>query len=72
MQERADVRSPAAAPMQQETFSEYHLYSLSRRTTINNNETKQVSLLDGTGVPVRKRYVVDGQSFYYRNSVHPG
>jgi hypothetical protein len=71
LQERADVRSPAAQ-MQQEAFSEYHLYSLSRRTTINNNETKQVSLLGGTGVPVRKRYVVDGQSFYYRNSVHPG
>src|SRR5204862_5515490 len=41
-------------------------------TTINNDETKQVSMLEGTVVPVRKRYVVDGQAFYYRNLQHPG
>ena len=68
--ERRDVA--ASAPMAQEAFSEYHLYTLDRRTTINNNQTKQVSLLGGTGVPVRKRYVVEGQSFYYRNTQHPG
>jgi hypothetical protein len=62
----------AGAPMAQEAFSDYHLYTLGRKTTINNNETKQVSMLNGTGVPVRKRYVVDGQEFYYRNAQHPG
>jgi hypothetical protein len=62
----------AAAPMAQESFSDYHLYTLGRKTTINNDETKQVSMLNGTGVPVRKRYVVDGQNFYYRNAQHPG
>ena len=62
----------AAAAMAQESFSDYHLYTLGRKTTINNNETKQVSMLSGTGVPVRKRYVVDGQAFYYRNGQHPG
>jgi hypothetical protein len=62
----------AAQPMQQEAFSEYHLYTLGRKTTINNNETKQVSLLEGTGVPVHKRYVVEGQAFYYHNAQHPG
>jgi hypothetical protein len=65
--------APAAdAVMAQESFSDYHLYTLARKTTINNNETKQVSMLAGTGVPVRKRYVVEGQAFYYRNSQHPG
>jgi len=62
----------AAAPMAQESFSDYHLYTLGRKTTINNDETKQVSMLAGTGIPVRKRYVVDGQAFYYRNPQHPG
>jgi hypothetical protein len=62
----------AAPPMQQEAFSEYHLYTLGRRTTINNNETKQVSMLTGTGVPTLKRYVVNGQAYYYRNAQHPG
>jgi len=65
-------RAAAAPPMAQESFSEYHLYTLGRRTSINNNETKQVSLLGGTGVPVVKRYVVSGQAFYYRNAQHPG
>ncbi len=65
-------RAPAAAPMSQESFSDYHLYTLGRKTTINNNETKQVSMLGGTGIPVRKRYLVDGQAFYYRNAQHPG
>jgi hypothetical protein len=58
--------------MAQEAFSEYHLYTLGRRTTINNNETKQVSMLTGTGVPTHKRYVVNGQSYYYRNGPMPG
>lgn len=63
----------AAAPaMAQEAFSDYHLYTLARKTTINNSETKQVSMLAGTGVPVQKRYIVDGQAFYYRNAQHPG
>ena len=70
---RADfAKELAAAPMAQESFSEYHLYSLGHKTTINNNETKQVSMLSGTSVPVHKRYVVDGQAFYYRNAQHPG
>ena len=63
---------PASAPMTQESFSDYHLYTLGRKTTINNSETKQVSMLGGTAVPVQKRYVVDGQDFYYRNARHPG
>jgi hypothetical protein len=65
----------AASPareMTQEAFSEYHLYTLDRKTTVNNNQTKQVSMLDATGFPVIKRYVVDGQAFYYRNAQHPG
>ena len=68
------VADAAAAPpaMVQESFSEYHLYTLPRRTTIANQETKQLALLNGTGVPVEKRYVVDGQSFYYRNRRSPG
>ena len=63
----------AAAPaMAQEAFSDYHLYTLGRKTTVNNSETKQVSMLGATAFPVQKRYVVDGQAFYYHNAQHPG
>ena len=61
-----------AVQVAQESFSEYHLYTLGRKTSINNSETKQVSMLGATAVPVVKRYVVDGQQFYYRNAQHPG
>ena len=43
-----------------------------RKTTVNNSETKQVSMLGATAFPVQKRYVVDGQAFYYHNAQHPG
>ena len=73
MMKDARAEGAAQAPaMTQESFSEYHLYTLGHKTTINNSETKQVSMLNGTGVPVAKRYVVDGQAFYYRNVQHPG
>ena len=69
----ARASAPAAAPrMAQEAFSDYHLYTLDRKTTINNSQTKQVSMLAGTGVPIQKRYVVEGQAFYYHNARHPG
>jgi hypothetical protein len=67
----SDVRA-AAAPMMQEAFSDYHLYTLGRKTSIHNSETKQVSMLGATNFPVVKRYVVDGQAYYYRNAQHPG
>jgi len=72
---RADSVMRAAAEsapaMTQESFSDYHLYTLERKTSVNNNETKQVSMLNATAFPVVKRYIVDGQSYYYR-SPHPG
>ena len=64
----------AAAPIQfaQENFSEYHLYSLGRRTSVEDKETKQISLLQGSGIPVEKLFVVNGQNFYYHNAQNPG
>jgi hypothetical protein len=52
---------------EQENFSEYHLYSLARRTSIEDKEKKQISLLNATGVAVQKLLLVAGQPYYYRN-----
>ena len=58
----------AAAPeFAQEAFSEYHLYTLERRTSLQNNESKQISLLGASGVSVEKQLVVEGQTYYFRN-----
>ena len=64
---RPKRRTPQRRSSRQENFSEYHLYTLGRRTSIQNNESKQISLLTGTGVPVEKYLLVEGQQYYYRN-----
>lgn len=56
----------------EEAFSEYHLYTLDRRTSVRDKETKQISLLTSSGASVLKRFVVDGSQVYYRNRHHPG
>jgi hypothetical protein len=66
------VNAAAPAPFQQESFSEYHLYSLNRRTSIFDQESKQISLLNASRFPLRKVYVVNGQSYYYRVAAQPG
>ncbi len=62
------AKSDAAQQFGQESFSEYHLYTLGRRTSIQNNESKQISLLSGSGVPVEKYLLVEGQQYWFRNS----
>lgn len=69
---QASLAAEARDEMAEQAFSEYHLYTLARRTTIANAETKQLALLHGTDVPVARRYVVDGQQWIYRNRHQPG
>ena len=51
--------------MVEEQMFEYHLYSLERPTTIKDNQTKQVALLQATGVPCKKDLLLQGNDFYY-------
>src|SRR5713101_3690678 len=66
------MSAESARQFVQENFSEYHLYSLGRRTSVEDKETKQISLLNASSVPVEKIFVVDGQSYYYHNYQNPG
>jgi hypothetical protein len=72
MERNAVGVSGAAPQFAQESFSEYHLYTLGRKTSVEDKETKQISLLQGSAVPVNKVFVVNGQSFYYHNQQNPG
>ena len=38
---------------------EYHLYTLERPATVANKQTKQLSLLEGHDIPIRKKLIVD-------------
>jgi len=59
------VMAEAAAPMQEESLLEYHLYTLNRATTIADNQTKQVALLSAQHIPVRKELLLRGADYYY-------
>jgi hypothetical protein len=56
----------APAGMAEEAFFEYHLYTLPRRTTLKQNQTKQVQLLDAPQVGLGKEYLLRGGGGYFR------
>lgn len=47
---------PGTQTASRERLGDFYLYPISGRTTIANNQTKQVSFLDVQGVPARKVY----------------
>jgi hypothetical protein len=59
------MMAESSAPMREESFAEYHLYTLPRATTIKENQTKQVSLLTSDGVSIRKVYEFRGNVSYF-------
>ncbi|MGE5409332.1 MAG: DUF4139 domain-containing protein, partial [Clostridiales bacterium] len=59
----------AGQQFQEKEFFEYHIYDLQRPATINNNETKQISLFEADNINVTKKYVYkSGGSYYYRGA----
>jgi len=60
------LRAAGPAPMREEAFFEYHLYTLPRPTTLKQNQTKQVQLLDAPRIALDKAYVLRGGGQYYR------
>jgi hypothetical protein len=63
-----EERLEAESDMVEEALFEYHLYTLQRPTTIKENQTKQVSLLSATKIPVKKEFLLQGQNYYYTSS----
>ncbi len=66
--EEAMVGAQSADAFSEESLFEYHLYTLGRPTTILDKQTKQVSLLTASKVPVEKELVLNGQNYYYSSS----
>ena len=51
---------------EEKAFFEYHMYTLGRTTSVNENQIKQIELLSTTDVPVLKRYVFEpGGRFWH-------
>ena len=53
-------------------FFEYHIYDLQRKTTLANNETKQISLFEAADVKAEKKYYYGNRSGYYGGSNQKG
>ncbi len=68
---KSSLAAEAAAPQFTQTqLFEYKLYTLQRRTDVNNNETKQVELVSGNGVPCKKVFIYDGLADQWRSFYH--
>nr|WP_225907135.1 DUF4139 domain-containing protein [Methyloradius palustris] len=65
---KTEMAMDAAAPMAEESLLEYHLYTLDRTTNLAENQTKQVTLLSASAVPVRKELLLQGSEYYYQSS----
>ena len=66
------LEAAAAPEMREESLFEYHLYTLARPTTINDNQKKQVALLQAAGVACRKEYLLEGQGAGFRAQAGDG
>jgi hypothetical protein len=63
----AAAAKPAAPQLREESFFEYHLYTLQRPTTVKENQTKQISLVQADRIPVKKELLYRGANYYYYN-----
>lgn len=50
----------AGTAVSEKAFDEYHLYTLDRRTTLRDRETKQVEFIHASGVATKQVYIYDG------------
>ena len=59
------VSKIAQDQFQEKGFFEYHIYDLQRKTTIKDNQTKQISLLETTGAAAQKELLIYGMQNFF-------
>ena len=62
----AAVKAPAPQ-FKEDSFFEYHIYTLERSATVKDNQTKQISLVTANNIPVKKELLYYGANYYYYN-----
>lgn len=68
---KEEMRVAAAPQMTEESFAEYHLYTLPRTTTIKDRQQKQVTLLEADGIDVERHYRVETPQRWFRSTIGP-
>lgn len=76
MMAKSMMMEDARREFKEESFFEYHLYTLNQKTTLADKETKQLSLISANEIPVTKKYIFDpdrnGGYYPYNTSNRPG
>jgi hypothetical protein len=72
-QRRGDMPAATAAAtggagFREESFFEYHLYTLERPTNLLNAEQKQVTLLEAHDIHIQKKLIFFGAAYYFRGN----
>jgi hypothetical protein len=49
----------AVPQFEEQAFFEYHMYTLQRKTSVKDNQTKQISLLNARKAPIKKELIFD-------------
>lgn len=57
------IAAEAEPQFEEKSFFEYHLYTLQRRSTLKDNQTKQISLFPSTATATEKIYQFDGSRY---------
>jgi len=67
MDQAANAYAKGMGPtVSEKAFDEYHLYTLARRSTLRDRETKQVEFVRAGGVTSQKLYIYDGAKIDWR------
>jgi hypothetical protein len=64
----ATAAAGGSGGFREESFFEYHLYTLERPTNLLNAEQKQVTLLEAQGIKLDKKLIFFGAAYYYRGN----
>lgn len=73
LKDRIDKRMPlmkmaesTASQLTEKEFFEYYIYTLNRKTTIKNNQTKQIVMVEASKIPLTKEYIYkESNPFYF-------
>ncbi|HXV27598.1 MAG TPA: DUF4139 domain-containing protein [bacterium] len=61
----APMAAKRAPQFEEKGFFEYYIYDLQRKTTLKDQEIKQISLLEAESISVQKEFIVYGMNYYF-------
>jgi len=59
MHNRIYMCESAAPQAEEKSFFDYHMYTLNNPTTLKDNQTKQINILNGLNIPYKRYYQLD-------------